>query len=317
MGRAAHGGLDGDGRRLPAARSSAARIWSRAASAACTRRSRWSCWRRSGCGPRSSRTTSRSSTSRRTRARTCRRSYMFTAFWGGQAGSMLFWALILVVLLDDRRLDEPRAQPRADAVRDRHARARSRSSSSRRLCFKANPFERLDWLPLDGRGMNPQLQNPGMAIHPPNLYLGYVGDGDSVRVRDRRAHHAAARRGVAGRRAPLGARVAGSSSRSASCSACGGRTSSSAGAATGRGIRSRTRRFLPWLDDDRVPALDHDPGKARHAAQVERRARRRDVPARDLRHVHHAQRRDRERALVRAVAGRELVRRASSSSRSA
>src|SRR5205814_1170951 len=41
-------------------------------------------------------------------------------------------------------------------------------------CFKANPFARLDWTPMDGRGMNPQLQNPGMAIHPPNLYLGYV-----------------------------------------------------------------------------------------------------------------------------------------------
>jgi cytochrome c-type biogenesis protein CcmF len=41
-------------------------------------------------------------------------------------------------------------------------------------CFKANPFTRLDWTPADGRGMNPQLQNPGMAFHPPNLYLGYV-----------------------------------------------------------------------------------------------------------------------------------------------
>src|SRR5207253_3003328 len=40
--------------------------------------------------------------------------------------------------------------------------------------FGANPYERLDWIPPDGRGMNPQLQNAGMAIHPPNLYLGYV-----------------------------------------------------------------------------------------------------------------------------------------------
>jgi cytochrome c-type biogenesis protein CcmF len=43
------------------------------------------------------------------------------------------------------------------------------------MCLGANPYERLDWIPPDGRGMNPQLQNPGMAIHPPNLYLGYVG----------------------------------------------------------------------------------------------------------------------------------------------
>jgi cytochrome c-type biogenesis protein CcmF len=41
-------------------------------------------------------------------------------------------------------------------------------------CIKANPFVRLDFMPVDGRGMNPQLQNPGMAFHPPNLYLGYV-----------------------------------------------------------------------------------------------------------------------------------------------
>src|SRR4029078_5696839 len=41
-------------------------------------------------------------------------------------------------------------------------------------CFKANPFDRLPFTPLDGRGMNPQLHNPGMALHPPNLYLGYV-----------------------------------------------------------------------------------------------------------------------------------------------
>src|SRR5205814_1504323 len=36
------------------------------------------------------------------------------------------------------------------------------------------PFERLAYTPLDGRGMNPQLQNPGMVFHPPMLYLGYI-----------------------------------------------------------------------------------------------------------------------------------------------
>jgi cytochrome c-type biogenesis protein CcmF len=40
--------------------------------------------------------------------------------------------------------------------------------------FAANPYARLDWIPPDGTGLNPQLQNPGMAFHPPNLYLGYV-----------------------------------------------------------------------------------------------------------------------------------------------
>ncbi len=43
------------------------------------------------------------------------------------------------------------------------------------LLFASNPFERLDPAPLDGRGLNPLLQDPGLAFHPPTLYLGYVG----------------------------------------------------------------------------------------------------------------------------------------------
>src|SRR3989475_8643921 len=42
------------------------------------------------------------------------------------------------------------------------------------MLFAANPFERLPYTPIDGRGMNPQLQNPGMVFHPPMLYLGYI-----------------------------------------------------------------------------------------------------------------------------------------------
>jgi cytochrome c-type biogenesis protein CcmF len=99
--------------------------------------------------------------------------YTFTAFWAGQAGSLLFWALVLTAY---------------SAV------AVATSWKSNRnlmpwvigtlgsvclfflmaLCFGANPYERLDWTPVDGRGMNPQLQNPAMAIHPPLLYLGLI-----------------------------------------------------------------------------------------------------------------------------------------------
>jgi cytochrome c-type biogenesis protein CcmF len=42
------------------------------------------------------------------------------------------------------------------------------------MIFAANPFERLAFTPIDGRGLNPQLQNPGMVFHPPMLYLGYI-----------------------------------------------------------------------------------------------------------------------------------------------
>jgi len=99
--------------------------------------------------------------------------YVFAAFWGGQAGSMLFWALILSVYS-------------AIAIRFVPVKARDLVPWAcgtlavilvffiATVCFKANPYDRLSFVPADGRGMNPQLQNPGMAIHPPNLYLGYV-----------------------------------------------------------------------------------------------------------------------------------------------
>ena len=99
--------------------------------------------------------------------------YVFTAFWSGQAGSMLFWALILSFY----------SAIAIYANRDRNRALIPYASGTlgaillfflATICFKANPFARLDWTPMDGRGMNPQLQNPGMAIHPPNLYLGYV-----------------------------------------------------------------------------------------------------------------------------------------------
>jgi len=99
--------------------------------------------------------------------------YIFTAFWSGQAGSMLFWALILsmygtIAIATSRSRNReliPWATGTISAILLFFVAT---------TCFKANPFTRLDFLPADGRGMNPQLQNPGMAIHPPNLYLGYV-----------------------------------------------------------------------------------------------------------------------------------------------
>jgi cytochrome c-type biogenesis protein CcmF len=99
--------------------------------------------------------------------------YVFTAFWSGQAGSMLFWALILsfysaIVVYANRERNAallPYAAGTLGAII---------LFFLATTCFKANPYTRLDWTPMDGRGMNPQLQNPGMAIHPPNLYLGYV-----------------------------------------------------------------------------------------------------------------------------------------------
>ncbi|MDF2607727.1 MAG: cytochrome c assembly protein, partial [Bacillales bacterium] len=43
------------------------------------------------------------------------------------------------------------------------------------LGFVAKPFVLLDEVPIEGKGLNPMLQNPGMILHPVTLYLGYVG----------------------------------------------------------------------------------------------------------------------------------------------
>jgi cytochrome c-type biogenesis protein CcmF len=100
--------------------------------------------------------------------------YTLTAFWAGQSGSMLFWALILSIY-SALALWSNRGRNRVLMPYVAGTLALVLVFFLATLCFGANPFERLDWIPPDGRGLNPQLQNPGMAIHPPMLYLGYVG----------------------------------------------------------------------------------------------------------------------------------------------
>jgi len=99
--------------------------------------------------------------------------YTLTAFWAGQEGSMLFWALILstyaaLTVWANRgrnRALMPYVCGTVSAVT---------LFFLATLCFGASPFTRLPYEVIDGNGLNPQLQNPGMAFHPPNLYLGYV-----------------------------------------------------------------------------------------------------------------------------------------------
>jgi cytochrome c-type biogenesis protein CcmF len=97
-----------------------------------------------------------------------------TALWGGQAGSLLFWNLLLSVFTSTAMLMKWREQkelmPYVLIV-----------SSFTQIFFLAissfveNPFARLATVPLDGNGLNPLLRHPGMIIHPPMLYLGFVG----------------------------------------------------------------------------------------------------------------------------------------------
>ena len=99
--------------------------------------------------------------------------YKVTALWAGQSGSLLFWALILtmysaVAVFTGRKTNRalmPYVSGTLSAVAVFFLLV---------LCIGQNPYERMDFIPADGRGMNPQLQNPGMAAHPPNLYLGYI-----------------------------------------------------------------------------------------------------------------------------------------------
>ncbi len=99
--------------------------------------------------------------------------YKFTSLWGGQSGSLLFWALILsffsaVFVVQNRRRNRALV-PYANGV-----------LLACSLFFlillnvAANPFELSARVPPDGAGLNPLLQNPYMVIHPPSLYLGFI-----------------------------------------------------------------------------------------------------------------------------------------------
>ena len=99
--------------------------------------------------------------------------YLFAAFWAGQAGSLLFWTVVLSLFAAMAQWLTPRRYshllPYVAGVT-----AAVLAFFLIVMLFAASPFERLAFTPADGRGMNPQLQNPGMMIHPPMLYLGYI-----------------------------------------------------------------------------------------------------------------------------------------------
>src|SRR5215218_2405687 len=100
-------------------------------------------------------------------------SYIFSAFWAGQKGSLLFWAVVLSLFASAAQL--------LTARRYAHLMPYVAGVTSgvvtffvSVMLFAGNPFDRLGFTPADGRGLNPQLQNVGMVIHPPMLYLGYI-----------------------------------------------------------------------------------------------------------------------------------------------
>ena len=99
--------------------------------------------------------------------------YTWTAFWGGNAGSLLFWATSLGILsaiaVTAHWRTQYRLMPYVISVLMFIA-----LFFLLLLVFVASPFKRLDFIPPDGLGLNPLLRDPGMAIHPPLLLGGYM-----------------------------------------------------------------------------------------------------------------------------------------------
>ncbi|TAN55289.1 MAG: heme lyase CcmF/NrfE family subunit [Magnetospirillum sp.] len=100
--------------------------------------------------------------------------YKVAGVWGNHEGSLLLWITILAlfgfaVTLFGRNLP-PGLKSRALAVQ-----AMISVGFLLFILLTSNPFARLEPPPVDGNGLNPMLQDPGLAFHPPFLYLGYVG----------------------------------------------------------------------------------------------------------------------------------------------
>ncbi|RPF72486.1 heme lyase CcmF/NrfE family subunit [Aurantiacibacter spongiae] len=100
--------------------------------------------------------------------------YKVTGAWGNHEGSMLLWITVMalaggLIAIIERRL------PERTMLATLGAQGFVALGFYAFLLLSSNPFERLAQPPAQGNGMNPLLQDPGMAFHPPTLYVGYVG----------------------------------------------------------------------------------------------------------------------------------------------
>lgn len=100
--------------------------------------------------------------------------YKISGVWGNHEGSMLLWVLILALFGAAAAIFDANLPPSLRA-RVLGVQASVGAAFLGFILFTSNPFLRLDNPPFDGRDLNPLLQDPGLAFHPPFLYLGYVG----------------------------------------------------------------------------------------------------------------------------------------------
>ncbi len=99
--------------------------------------------------------------------------YKLTGTWGNHEGSMLLWALVLA-LFSAMLAIQDRAIPPSLHILTLAVQATIITAFLAFILLTSNPFERFIPSPADGQGLNPLLQDIGLAIHPPFLYLGYV-----------------------------------------------------------------------------------------------------------------------------------------------
>lgn len=100
--------------------------------------------------------------------------YKLSALWAGNSGSLLLWAFFLtmytVMVAYSRKMKNNPMIPYISAIM-----LTNTIFFYLILGFVAKPFVLLDRVPIEGNGLNPMLQDPGMILHPVTLYLGYVG----------------------------------------------------------------------------------------------------------------------------------------------
>lgn len=102
--------------------------------------------------------------------------YKLAALWGGMSGSLLFWAALLAVLSAAAFLRPlpPRRVGSSGVAIGTLLLVQGFFVALMLFIKGCQPFERLPFIVADGRGLNPLLQHPAMAIHPPLLYIGFV-----------------------------------------------------------------------------------------------------------------------------------------------
>ena len=100
--------------------------------------------------------------------------YRFAATWGSHEGSLLLWVFMLALWMTAVSVFS-RHLPAPMVARILSVMAVVSVGFLLFLLFTSNPFERLLPPAADGRDLNPLLQDPGMVVHPPMLYMGYVG----------------------------------------------------------------------------------------------------------------------------------------------